>query len=551
MLTSLDQADMALVARNLVKKNGFYTDAIWLWDIYWGSVHHPESRWPLLQSIITALFFHIFGETVAVQKLVTSLFLLCLICAVFLIGTKLFGMWSGLLAACLVLANDRIPSLMAYSLNDIGASFFQISAIFSLFRYFEENNRLKKLVLAGIWTGVAIHQKFQSVYLVFGFLVWSFFIWKVNLWKRVKTAAVFLLVLVVIGFPLFIRNYKTFHTLVYPGDKLVNALGSAWDPSVNRWRGQMVYYKLYFEHERVSYGYLLKHRGARYLFFERPFREFRRLLRLIITGVIVEQPVFILGLLGMALCGRNHKKWVLWNLVLIIASFSFVCFRSIEPRYYLFLVPMLSIFGGRFLEVFLAKLWRKNKPFAVIVGVSISFILVFSVKDKYIKSVSLTEEQKAQNIRFLSMCEWLKKNTSPTEGIFSWRAGEVAFHSQRGSATIPNVDLTRFILLAEQYNIRYIHLENWKLYKMFFNRAGTQHWLLRQLAPLFVGREIYGFKLVYQDHDELYLYRVPLPSEVDLESLPKLPPEPEDFTLLLLEPEAGGIKEYPPPLSIE
>jgi hypothetical protein len=105
-------------------------------------------------------------------------------------------------------------------------------------------------------------------------------------------------------------------------------------------------------------------------------------------------------------------------------------------------------------------------------------------------------------------------------------------------------------MLAEEYNLRYIHLENWKFYRVFFNRAGTQHWLLRQLAPLFVGREVYRFKLVYHDND-IFVYRLPLPSEVNIESLPKLPPEPSDFTLLLLEPEAGGIKEYPPPLTVE
>jgi hypothetical protein len=126
----------------------------------------------------------------------------------------------------------------------------------------------------------------------------------------------------------------------------------------------------------------------------------------------------------------------------------------------------------------------------------------------------------------------------------------VAFITERTAACIPNVGLAEWIKIADRNKLRYFIISNTRFYLGLFSQAGTQHWALRQMAPLLVGREEFGFKLEYTDGKELYIYRIPRPGEVDLSSLPKLPPEPPDFTRLLLQPDHGGYAEMPPPLAI-
>jgi len=546
---SFDQADIALVARNLIRGNGYTTDAIWLWVSDWGAPHHPADIWPLLQPTLTALIFLQMGVGVFAQKLVCVLQLLALLGVVYFIGKRIFGAWEGVIAAALVLVNDRVPLLLAMGLNDIGAAFLYLGAVYALYRSMEEDSGRRRTIFAALWTGFAILQKFQGVVFVFAYAAGQAARVYRDPRRVLRQSALFISILFIVGLPMIIRNMKAFGRPTYPTSAIVNALGSSWDPSYMRWRALMVHYKLYWKHEKPSYSYLIKHRGPLYFFVKRPIRELQRLFDLLLKGIIINRIIIVFAILGAIASWEKRRAWVKWNGLVVLCSFSMVLFRNVEARYYLFLVPMGALFAACFLAWSVRKL-RERAPILPVVFVIIcAAILIQPEMEAYRSTVELSKSRQDDDVRFLKMCAWLRDRLKPGEGVISYDAATVSFYTEHPAACVPNVDLAEWIELADRYKLRYFIIGNTSFYLGLFSQAGTQHWVLRQMAPLLVGKNAYGFNLEYSDGKELYLYRIPRPGEVDLAALPKLPPEPPDFTRLLLQPERGGYSEKPPPLA--
>ncbi|HST04512.1 MAG TPA: glycosyltransferase family 39 protein, partial [Chloroflexia bacterium] len=98
-----DYAENANIARSLVEGHGltvdytaqFYTDR--------PQLTHPADTWPLLQPLLIAPFFMLFGPETWAAKLPNLLILLALAWAVFYVGSRLWDRRAGLVAGLLTL----------------------------------------------------------------------------------------------------------------------------------------------------------------------------------------------------------------------------------------------------------------------------------------------------------------------------------------------------------------------------------------------------------------------------------------------------------------
>lgn len=548
---NFDAGEFAIVARNLLRGKGFTTDVYWMWVRDYGALNHPEDTWPPMQAILAGIAFALLGVKISAFYWMVVCSLLALLIAVYVIAGRLFDKWTALVAVSALFTSPMLISLASAGANDIGATFFYLCALYALYKSFEEGASYKWVIIGALFTGFGILQKFQGVLIVISYTIWQLCYLRSSPKTVLKKTALFFVVLLIVGAPLMIRNYRVFGQFTYPTSKLLNAIAASWDPLDNRWRMNLVFYKLYWEHEQPSYSYLAKHRRLKYLIYDRQKFEVKRWLVYILQGAIVPRLLFILGALGMALSWKSHRKWCLWSLLTMACSVSYVIFGQMEPRYFLFFNPLLAIFGAHFL-LLVGRRASRFSPLLVILFALILASVFVKQGFPYWKSALTVNPARQYFIdRFTIAGDWLRKNLEPDEGVVTQFTAQLCFLIDRGGAIYPNVDLERFIRLADKYKLKYLMLNNLQNHLNLFKRPGTEHWLLRQLAPLFAGQEVYGFKLEYRDGNNFIIYRIPKPNEVDLKALPKLPPEPDDFTILLLEPNRGGLKDPPPPLNLE
>lgn|GEM_PF-3392453 len=547
---NFDQADMALAARNMISGKGFTTDAMWFWMRDWGSPRHPEDSWPPLQAILAAVSFLVLGPTVPAYQAVVICFLIALLWTTYEVGRRLVGSWEGVVAALIVFSSPLLIGMADLGTNDVGAAFLYLAAMYLIYRSFDESAGARWVIAAAVVTGLSINQKFQGILFVISFCMWQLLSLKSNPRRIISRSLLFLAVLIVMGLPLAIRNMLAFGQLGYPTSKALNSLASAWDPMYHRWRMNIVFYKPFWKHELPTYVYILRHRGARYLFMQRPWYEIKRFLLTLASFDVVTGLNFLFGLLGVFIGLGRCRRWTKWSGMVILCSLSYIIFGHMESRYFVIYIPIMAIFSAMFI------LWAARRFKSLSVGLAALFALIVmslfanSARPCWKGAVAYSPSLDALDQRVLAICDLLKRNLKPGEGVISYRGAEMAFATGRYGACPPNVDLAEFIELADRYKLRYMVIEMARLYLRLFRVPGTEYWVQRQLAPLYVGREAYGFKLVYSYGKDWFVYRIPLPGDVDLKSLPRLPPEPEDFTRLLLMPDRGGPTKPPPPLDL-
>ena len=86
---------------------------------------------------------------------------------------------------------------------------------------------------------------------------------------------------------------------------------------------------------------------------------------------------------------------------------------------------------------------------------------------------------------------------------------EPAFECGRPTAWIPNEPYDRVEALMKSYDVKYLLLENLKVHDQFFrsNKRADIYWTW--LDPLNSGREVRGFRKVFEIPGEYLIYRVP------------------------------------------
>ena len=125
----------------------------------------------LVDSIARVLDRASYDDTYLVGRVLSALFDTGTIAVVFLLGRRLFGIWTGLVAASLMACAAHSIQIAHFFTVDTFATFFVTSSIWLMSRFADLRNP-RDLTLAGIAIGLAMASKLSSGLLILLFLGW-------------------------------------------------------------------------------------------------------------------------------------------------------------------------------------------------------------------------------------------------------------------------------------------------------------------------------------------------------------------------------------------
>ncbi len=154
-----DQANLAMLARNIAEGRGAVVDAVWLLTdggMPGNNATHPEDYWSIYAGGIIAAFFKLFGATRLALLLPAALFKAAV--------ALLAGYWAGILtrqnplaifAAVATVALWPTMLRVVQGLSDVYLTFFMFTFI-TLFSFAIARNRVVLFVLSGLALGLSI-----------------------------------------------------------------------------------------------------------------------------------------------------------------------------------------------------------------------------------------------------------------------------------------------------------------------------------------------------------------------------------------------------------
>ncbi len=553
-----DYADNAVVARNLVRGNGFTVDYVAQFYRDWPTVRHPADTWPPLQPLMIALSFALFGVSVGVAKLPNLLIMLGLLWLVFRVGRWIWSPRVGLLAALLVALDPDLLQGVVYPLNDTAFTLLSFGCIVLLMksavsgrRSAEEtagetagetavdsqrlaegdepitagappstdhgprttdppltthDSRLTTLLpwlLLGVLGGLLILCKPSGALILVGSGAWA--LWRG--WRdgalrpTIVGGALAAGVATLVWLPWGVRNTITFGIPFYSTESF-----DAWILIYRPWENIYAAYAghLPLPHPRLLVGYGFDTVTGK---IGRQFADAWKGLR---AGEIVPLTVMPLAILGL-LVARGQRQFALLlalgSAVLLYALFV-LGYWHYESRYALFLIPWGALFGaaGFWWTHDRLAAWRGNGALAGLAAVGVLALMLNSPWDENSQWKRLQDDWSTdlRTPNSVTMAGWVGANTPPDAVIMSRNPWELSFHSDRRSVMIPYDTLPVIRQIAAQYGVGYLQLDH--LTDPGYRRA--------DLGPLYDGPDEWnGFRKVYdrrsKDGEGLLIYTFP------------------------------------------
>ena len=164
-----DYADNAVVARNLLQGRGWVVDYVTQFYRLYPNVTRPQETWPLLQPVWIAGVFLLAGASDLAARIPNVIFLVMALGLVWRTSVTIWDKRVGVIAVILVAGNIYIYRQMIYATSDLAFMAFHLGAmgaIFGLRLPVDPNrnipwwqNRVVRVVGAGVWTGLMLLQK--------------------------------------------------------------------------------------------------------------------------------------------------------------------------------------------------------------------------------------------------------------------------------------------------------------------------------------------------------------------------------------------------------
>lgn len=424
--------------------------------------------YPPVFDLATTLYFQIFGANQVAGRLVAVTFSVLAIWLLFEFTKKTYGTKNALIASILLGTMPGVFWLSRVTMIETMLIFFFTLVMFAFYSWITKD-KYKTLLLTGVALGIGVLAKYQLIVAVIAMLLCILFLSR----KRLKISlAKFLLIVVIVALvvaPWFLMVYHydgitKFQTLQY-----VMTEGGQDRPAYsNRFQPIPVFYL-------VEMAW--------------PFND--------IPVHPISLPIFALGLCGLGLFAYRRKKqdifFLTWFAVIYI---FFTIIPNRQWRYVTPLFPILAISAACFI-LFLYNWVRAWKPqqvgikadrlkklasvfFIALIAGSVAYAgydsYLMTARDQIHIPVQETTNYLAghldQNQSAVLVCAfnlldqdmfrfYLPKNMS-NDQIWQYPALAV-------DAFTPNFNITEFISLCQERNVKYIILFDWGPHTTFFN----------------------------------------------------------------------------------
>ncbi len=344
---------------------------------------------PIFIPLVYALPFMIFGASLSLAKIITTIFGVLTVIVVYLIGKRI-NIWYGIISASLLFSISLFSHFMLIAYVDVSIAFFSALITYLILTL----NDLKKSIFLGIILGMSYHTKATGLFLIFMPLIYSFIFYKEDK-KIFKLSIISIFIATLLIAPIVIKNiifydYPFFEGLNYffknPYPVAVGIEGATKVLSPNI----------------LNLGFYINTIGW----------------VILIT--------FIFGC-SWFIINKKNKQLNLFIIFIVFFIFLFnisyiSALRVVENRYLFILFPQLSLVGG----FFLWKLKEKNKYLLVLVIPLILFSFYTSIV-----TAQTTANSQRYSSDYIEALEWIKKNTPQGSFIFTPYRGSLNYFAER------------------------------------------------------------------------------------------------------------------------
>jgi 4-amino-4-deoxy-L-arabinose transferase-like glycosyltransferase len=423
--------------------------------------------YPPLFDLLTTGYLQIFGMTSVAGRLVSVTFAVLAVWVVFELSNKMYGPKNALLASILL---GTMPGFFWVSrvtmLETILIFFFTLVMFF--FYSWITNNRYKALFFSGLTLGIGILAKYEILIAALAMLATVLLLLRKRLKISLAKVIVILVIAILVAAPWFLIVYQLngmtkFQTVGYVIQSgAENRLGYS-----NRFFAPV----FYLIEITWPYNYAAVHP--------------------------VSLPIIILGLCGLGLFAYRRKKEDLFLLTwFIVVYLFFTAIPNKQWRYVDPLFPILAISAASFIFFLYGRLRtlkprlvgvsdiRNKKLFAVLFIVITASTIAYASYDSYLmtardqihipidQATNYLAHHLDQNQSAVLVCAsnlldqdmfrfYLPTNMSKDQ---IWQYPDLAV-----DAFTPNFNITEFVLLCQQRNVKYIILFDYGPHVLFFN----------------------------------------------------------------------------------
>ena len=433
--------------------------------------------YPPFFDLITAGYLKVFGISAVAGRLVSVTFALLALWVVFEFSQRIYGARNALIASVLLATMPGFFWVSRVTLLETVLIFFFTLVMF-LFYTWISNNSNKALVLSGLALGIGILAKYQILVAALAMLVSILFLSRKRLKISLLKLTVIILIAIVVVVPWFVMIYQfagssKFQTILY----VVNVGGQNRPSYSNRF-----FLPVFYLIEMAA-----------------PF-----------SGVPVNPvsiPVMALGLCGLGLFAYRRKKQDVFLLTWFIVVYAF--FTAIPDkqwRYVDVLFPILAISAASFVAFLYGKVhsW-KPKPLDVsgvrtkkLAAVIFIFLAASTIACTSYNSYEMTARDEIgipiqattnylaghldQNQSAVIVCAsnmlyqdmfWFYMPASMSQNQI-WQYPELAVDT-----FTPDFNITQFLNLCEQRNVKYLILYDYGSNTPFYNTSLTYAQILQ------------------------------------------------------------------------
>ena len=534
-----DYAENANIARNLVEGRGLTVNYTAQFYIDRPQLTHPADTWPLLQPLLIAPFFALFGPQTWAAKLPNLVILLALAWAVFYAGSRLWDRRAGLIAGLLTLLHPYFFNTILFPINDLAFTAIFFALVWLVWRAAEGSDRdiaqaasrPYVAILIGALAGLLIWSKPSGATLLVGLGLGAAWVW----WRRRKghtpntegsrvvegipwrgvaiAGGAFALTVL----PLLIRNMLDFGSPFYSTEGSDAWILRYW-PSYE-WEN---IYKYYVGSELPHPRWIVGGKFGYQNLFDAIGINFSWVwLKGVMSNVsasdFVIGPIPLLGaLLGLLTASRRAIR--LFGLVFFsigLYALFILLYWHFEGRYFQVLIPWcyLLLAGGLvWLADIVSAAWRggAGKIASATALVVLAGLFLWPSFDPIKDDLTYTTRPTS----FTVAMDWLVQNSTPVDVVMTRDPWELNWHSRRRAVMIPFDDLTTIKEVAQRYGVTMLQLGgptdgiNVANCPADANATGGFPTGTRPaLGKLYCGYEIPGFTLVYKNGD-LTIYRL-------------------------------------------
>jgi hypothetical protein len=552
-----DYAENANIARNFVEGRGLSVDYVAQFYKSYPGITHPAETWPLLQPLMIAPFFAIFGPVTWASKLPNLIILLALAWGVFVLASRLWDARAGLFAGLLTLFHPYFFNTVLYPISDLvfSAIFFflawlvwhsldcgltsEVSVVQSSENLAEQStNRNPKpkrwqsairnpqsAIGIGALSALLIWSKPSGAPLLAGLAIWAFAVWwrarkaeRIRLpWRPMAlVAGAFALVLL----PLLLRNIFSLGTLYFSTEGLDAWILRYW-PYID-WEN---IYKVYvgaadYPHPRWIVGGKFGYQNL----VDAVSINFRWVWDRGVMGGITNSdfiiaPLPLLGaLLGLiVLSKRTVRLFGMVLLSLLLYSLFVLLYWHFEGRYFQVAVPWL------YLLLAWGVIWLWDRLRSLIPGAAGKsqwlawagpMLALAALLYPFIDQMHNHLMYDTRPTSFTVAMDWLNQNSTPNDVVMTRDPWELNWYTQRKAVMIPFGDLNTIKDVAKEYGVTMLQIggsgdspDNFDSCPKNPDAARFPTGSRPALGKLYCGFDIPGFTRVYQNND-LIIYRL-------------------------------------------